>query len=191
MERREILRYTAFATGAALSAPLIATICSGCKTEGAGVAQNALGFFNKEEFGMVKHLVDVILPKTDSPSASEVGVHTMIDHMVSIAYDDESQKKYSKGFQALTSYLQDKSGDVEFAKLDDADQLKILQELELSNDAIISDAKKGMVSLKQQAIAYYLSSEEIGTKYLNYLPVPGAYEGCISLADAGNKAWAL
>jgi len=191
MERRDILRYTALATGAALSAPLIATIVSGCKAEGARVTQSGLGFFNNKEFAMVKHLIDVILPKTDSPAASDVGVHTMIDHMVSVAYDDESKKKYSKEFSALLRYLNKKSDDEDFTTLNSEDQLKILQQLELSNDAMNSDAKKGIVSLKQQAIAYYLSSEEIGTNYLNYLPVPGAYQGCISLAEAGGKAWAL
>ncbi len=45
--------------------------------------------------------------------------------------------------------------------------------------------------LRQQTISYYLSSEEICTNYLNYLPVPGKYEPCITLEEAGGKAWAI
>jgi len=56
------------------------------------------------------------MPKTDTPSATSVGVHQMIDRMV---------------------------------------------------------------------------TEEIATNYLNYLPVPGAYEGCITLESVGGKAWAI
>ncbi len=45
--------------------------------------------------------------------------------------------------------------------------------------------------VKQQTIAYYLASEEISTKYLNYLPVPGEYKACIPLSEVGGKAWAI
>jgi len=45
--------------------------------------------------------------------------------------------------------------------------------------------------IRQQTISYYLSTEEINTKYLNYLPVPGKYQPCISLEEAGGKAWAI
>ena len=47
------------------------------------------------------------------------------------------------------------------------------------------------LNFKQQTVAYYLSTEEVATKFLTYLPVPGKYEACITVEEAGGKAWAL
>jgi hypothetical protein len=189
MKRREILKYTAWATGAAVSAPLMSTLITGCKTEGGSASANdALSFFSDDEFDTLMQVIDTILPKTDSPSATEVGVHETIDHMVGNVYNDEDRAAYRKGSNALLSYLNE--GGL-FGKKSSAEKLEILNHLEDNSSSTSAEIKAAYMHLKQQAIAYYLTTEEIGTKFLNYLPVPGAYNGCISLAEAGGKAWAL
>ena len=52
-------------------------------------------------------------------------------------------------------------------------------------------AKFAMIGFKQQAVTYYLSTKEIATEYLNFLPIPGVYEPCISLDSVDGKAWAI
>lgn len=190
MKRREILRYTAYATGAAIGAPLIASILSGCQDVNITTGSDKLEFFNNSEFELVKTLIDTILPKTDSPSATDVGVHKMIDHMVHVVYDKKSKDEYRNKFTALQSYLNSKTGQ-NFMDLKGEKQVELVKSLGLASDPNVANAKSGLTDLKQQTIAYYLSSEEIGTNYLNYLPVPGEYQGCISLEEAGGKAWAL
>lgn len=190
MKRREILKYTAFMTGAAVSLPLMSTILSGCKTDAVTATSDfKLNFFSSDEFKFVKGLVDTILPKTDSPAASEVGVHKMIDSMVGTTYQEDAIKKYREGFDAFVSYLKTQSGDSEFGKLTQEKKIEILKALDASADNPIPRA--AYLELKQQTIAYYLNTEEIGTKFLNYLPVPGEYDACIDLADVGGKAWAI
>jgi hypothetical protein len=180
MKRREILRYTALLTGAAVSAPLASTLLSGCKTDGASAAANgAYAFFNADEMTFIKTMIDTILPKTDSPSASEVGVDKMIDSMVGLCYPKESQIAYRSGFDLLKKYI----GNTK-------DPLKKIMELE-SSDNQPDGVKDAYISLKQQTIGYYLSTEEIGTKFLNYLPVPGEFQPCIKLEEVGGKAWAI
>ncbi len=46
-------------------------------------------------------------------------------------------------------------------------------------------------SFTTDEIILYLSTEEIGLNFLNYLPIPGPYESCISLEEVNGKAWAL
>jgi len=175
MTRRDILKYTSLLTGAAVGAPLMSTILSGCQ-ETATTDSGELIFFNQEDFNLVTEIVDIILPKTDSPSATEVGVHHLIDKMVGEVYNPEDQKKYQEGFTQLKSYLNDKS-----------DVASGLTDLMADNG---SDAQGALLSLRQQTIAFYLSTEVVSMNYLNYLPVPGEYEGCISLESVNNKAWA-
>ncbi len=181
MKRREVLKYTAYLTGAALSAPLVSSILSGCNPEASteGVAFDPQ-FFNPDQFSLLERLVDTILPKTDSPSATEVGVHRMVDHMLSEAYTEENQKSYQKGFEALASHLEG-----------EADLAAALQKIEAKDPSISESVQKAYLDLKQQTVAYYLNTETIGKNFLNYLPVPGEYQPCIKLADVGGKAWAI
>jgi len=192
MKRREILRYAALATGAAVSLPLANSLLVSCKTDATTAAvSEKLAFFGEKEASVVKNIVDLILPKTDSPSASELGVHTMIDQMVGNVYRPKAKKEYQENFALLMKYLQNAGGGKGFMSLAGADKVKLLQGLDSSKDKSLEKVREAYLNLKQQTIAYYLSTEEIATNYLTYLPVPGTYEPCISLEEAGGKAWAL
>jgi len=203
MKRREILKYTAYMTGAAVSLPLMSTLLTGCKTDDIAKAKDfKLSFFNKEEFNFVEKMVDIILPATDSPSASAVGVHKMIDTMVGTTYKKEDVDMYRKKFNALKKYLNAISDEnafdyglektiqgKNFLEFNQDEKIKVLKSLDASKEN--NEARDAYLNLKQQTISYYLSSEEIGTNFLNYLPVPGEYKGCIELSEVGGKAWAL
>lgn len=165
-----------------MSAPLMSVLLSGCKTDEVVKESSTLNLFSSEEFSTLKQLVDTILPKTDSPAASEVGVHTMIDHMVGSVFSEEDKKAFKSKFDGLISFLGSKG----FGDASADEQLSILSEA-LNNNT----SRSGLQAVKQQTVAYYLSSEEIAENYLNYLPVPGAWESCISLEEAGGKKWAI
>ncbi len=189
MKRREILKYTTLATGAAIGAPLLGSILSGCTVDDVeNSVDHQLKFFSNKEFEKVKDLIDTILPKTESPSASEVGVHKMIDAMVGMVYQKEDQEAYKKGFSSLMNYLEE-AGNNGLLKMDADQKLSLLQKLEKESEN--ENVRNAYLHLKQQTIAYYLSTEEVAKNYLNYLPFPGDYESCIPLADVGGKAWAL
>lgn len=192
MKRRDILKYTALATGAAVSGPLLSSLLVGCQSEiTESGAEEVLHFFSREEMALVKDLVDLILPKTDSPSASEVGVHRVIDAMIGTVYAEKDQASYKKGFASLASYLKEAAAGKEFVSLAAEVKLPVLQELGRSEDASASASRQALLNFKQQTVAYYLSTEEIGKNYLNYLPIPGAYDACIQLSEVeGGRAWA-
>lgn len=189
MTRREILKYTAYITGAAVSVPLATTFLSGCKGDSIiDQVDYQPVHFNKEQFSSLQQLIDIILPKTDSPSASEVGVHYMIDTMTE-CYDQEAKIKYQKKFEAFLAHLKEKAGETNFMELSKDEKIKILKELDTTDGDSL--ARAGYLELKQHTVTYYLNTEEIATTYLNYEPVPGEYIGCINLSDVNGKAWAL
>lgn len=178
MKRREILKYTAYITGAALSAPLISSILYGCNGDGQSPAHSHRdSIFSQAESDSIKKLVDAIIPKTNTPSASDVGVHTTIESMVSEVYSKEERDGYMSGFEILMRHLGGQT-----------DYLGAIQKLE---NRELDDLSRAYMRFKQQTVAYYLSTEEIGKNYLNYLPVPGEYKPCITLEEAGGKAWAI
>jgi hypothetical protein len=197
MNRREVLRYTAWITGSAVSASLASVILSGCseqkseqnKATGTDLAAHSglLHFFTPEQFTLVGLLADTILPRTDSPSATDVKVHITLDSMLGQVFDSTYQTKFKAHWLALENYL-DKQ---QFLKLSPSAQVDALKSLELTQSEDLVSAKKSLVEFKQQVIAYYLSAEEIAEKFLNYLPIPGFYKPCISVDEVNNKAWAL
>lgn len=182
MKRRELIKLVTLATGSLLSVPLMNSLFVSCKdvplkNDGDYILQ----FFSEEDFLFVKTLIDIILPKTDSPSATDVGVHQTIDTMVGTVYEPSDRVRYKQRFSVLKQYLKTSSGN----------QLETLQSLSKSTRENDEEAKIALLELKQQTVAYYLSTEEIATKFLNYLPIPGKYEPCISLDEVNGKAWAL
>jgi hypothetical protein len=193
MQRRTLLKYTALASGAAVTGPLLTIILSGCQADPAVEDLDYKPvFFSDTEFRILRKLVDIILPKTDSPAASEVGVHRIIDNMIGTVYQPEERLVFRDSFQILLAQLN--GGTVEgetYDRLAGKLSAQQVQALHASNDPASKVAKSVLLGLKQQTVAYYLSTKEVGTNFLNYLPVPGQYEACVKLADVGGKAWAL
>ena len=180
MERRELIKLITLSTGAVLAVPLSSSLLTACsKVERVKDSDYTLQFFNEEAFTFVQNLLDIILPKTDSPSAIEVGVHQIMDTMIGTVYSPDQQNTFAEKFTALTQYM---GADIE------SDKVKRLLTSVEEKDTL---AKSSLIGIKQQAVAYYLSTEVVATNYLNYLPVPGGYEPCITLESVDGKAWAI
>ncbi len=191
MHRRDIIKITAYVTGASLSAPLVTSLLSGCGPMAESIdGSNEVFSFSMEQSKLITQLTDTILPKTDSPSASEVGVPNLIQHMVGTVYNASDRKEYMDQLKVINTFLEESSKEG-FIDQEADHQKKCLQEIENSKSGISDHVKNSYLRFKQQAVAYYLTTEEIGTKFLNYLPVPGTYEACITTEEAGGKAWAL
>ena len=189
MNRRDILKYTAMLTGTALCAPLTSAMLSGCSPQpvvtAAGSATPNLHFFSQDDFQLISHIMDVILPKTDSPSATDVGTNLMMDQMFGVVFMPDYQAKFADLFADLRQHLATNK----FLELSKDQQVTLLQKLELEDKQ--SKAYWAYMDIKQQTVAYFLSSEQIAENFLNYLPIPGEYKPCVSLAELGGKAWAI
>ncbi|MGI9531558.1 gluconate 2-dehydrogenase subunit 3 family protein [Lutimonas sp.] len=179
MERRELIKLVTMATGAALAVPLSSSLLTACSEAKKVEASNySLTYFSESDFASLQNMLDIIIPKSDSPSAVDVGVDQIIDNMVGVVYSPDQQNEFTEKFTALMSHTVKPS----------LESFKTLMASDEEKDAL---AKAGLLDVKQQAVAYYLSTEEIGKNYLNYLPVPGEYEPCISVESVGGKAWTL
>lgn len=191
MHRRKVIQLVTLATGATISTPLLSSLLTSCKQPSSSdLSGFEPRFFSVDDFKWVHDLVNVILPKTDSPSAVDVGVHQTIDTMLDKVYKPLEQEQYKKSFFALRNYLIQESNN-EFFDLDYDNQLRLVEDLSLTTADNLSLPQQGLLNLKQQTIAYYLQTEEIATNFLNYLPVPGQYLPCIPVEETGNKAWAI
>jgi hypothetical protein len=212
MNRREILRYTAYATGFAISAPLASVLLTGCTPDAEMLAPGFKpGFFSEAEYEFISKFADTMLPKTDTPGAVEVGVPQMIDKVVGEVYSKEDGDKTRMGLQALMKKMDGDNpggfskldGDKALAYLQDQDMLykKGKVETTMSGEDVPTEemaqeaaatAKSAYFTLKSSVIGMYMQTEEVATTMLAYDPVPGEYIPCGDLQElTGGKAWAI
>ncbi|NJO87405.1 MAG: gluconate 2-dehydrogenase subunit 3 family protein, partial [Lewinella sp.] len=107
MNRREILRYAAYLSGAAVSAPFASAFLLGCKQEGTATAAAAARppytpkFFSPAQYKYITQFADTVLPRTDTPGASDVGVPELIDQIVGEVFLIPDRDKFMLGLQQL------------------------------------------------------------------------------------------
>ena len=215
MDRRKALKNMGLALGYTVATPTLISIVQSCKNDAA--ITWTPDFLSPTEGSMLTQLVDIILPKTDTPSASEVQVHIFIDRFADQVMKKEQQDLFKMTMgKFLDKALQD-SGKKEIADLDPEDlepvlsaALKISKEDEAKKFKVINayteSVKAGETAslddevsrfafannLRGLTILAYKSSEYVGENVLSYLPVPGEYIACGDLQElTGGKAWSL
>ena len=193
MDRREALKRTAWVLGTAVSAPTIMAVLKGC------AAKPTLDwkpvFFTEEQAGLVSQLAETIIPKTDTPGAKEAGVPSFIDLVVKDCYKKEDQEKFVTGLKAFDEQSKSEAGDA-FLDLDAAKQTEFINKVyKQATDAVKTAEptadKPFILTMRELTLAGFFTSEPGATQVLQYEAVPGAYHGCLPLAEAGNgKTWA-
>lgn len=191
MNRRDILRYTAWLTGSAVSAPLAGALLSGCSSDEPPALETGdigeLHFFTPEQFALLALLADTILPRTDSPSATDVSAHYRVDAMLGKIFEADYRDEFRHLWTVLEAYL----SDADFVAADDEQRVALLRELELNQTTSLAEPQKALLETKQMLVVYYLTTEAVATNYLNHRPIPGRYEPCIPVEEVDNTAWAL
>lgn len=197
MNRRDALKKTSLLTGAAIAAPSLLSLLQSCKEESRLNWQPE--FFTENEAKTISTLVDMILPRTDTPGALDVKVDLFIDKVIAKTYDDEGQKNMRAEIAAFNENCMKDFGDV-FIGLNEEKRVAFLEAAEKSSGKFNPGVWGKTVgeqepvgfyrSLKSTAIWAYFTSEEIGENVLNYDPIPGNFESCKPVSEIGNR-WSL
>lgn len=195
MNRRELLKKTAFGAGIILTPTVLTAILNSCSSKPS--LNWTPRVFTKEQALTVQSLVDMLLPKTDTPSALELNVDRFVDILIDVAYETSEKKEFAKELDDFNTKCIEEYNNP-FQDCSFSERNEILKELESTSGKFASQVwgkqieQQGPLTfyrkLKSIAITGYYSSEEVGKNILNYDPVPGKYLDCIALSDVGN-AW--
>ncbi|MBT2160490.1 gluconate 2-dehydrogenase subunit 3 family protein [Zobellia barbeyronii] len=215
MDRRKALKNMGMALGYTIATPTLLGIVQSCKNE--TVLEWTPEFFTKDQGAVLTKLVDIILPKTDTPSASETQVNIFIDRFADQVMEKEQQDFLKMSMdrfieKALKDAGKEKAGDLSPEELEPvlAAALKVTKEDEVTNNLAVKQYNeaiaKGKEALLDDGIARfafannlrgmtiwgYKTSEYVGEKVLAYLPIPGEYIACADTEElTGGKAWSL
>jgi hypothetical protein len=192
MDRREALRRTALLMGGAVSAPAIMGILKGCAPKPTIDWKPA--FLSEPQGILITQVAEIIIPKTDTPGAKDVGVPGFIDQLMKDVYSKEDSDKYLASLKAFDDEAQKEHGDP-FIELKPEEQTAFFKKL---HDAVVKDNSENapayrsfIMTTKELTMLGFFTSKPGATQVLQYEAVPGAYKGCIPVSEAGNgKTWA-
>ncbi|WP_375324130.1 gluconate 2-dehydrogenase subunit 3 family protein [Flagellimonas sp. GZD32] len=197
MDRRKALKFTGSMATAAVVGPSLLSLLQSCKNETRIDWEPQ--FLTLDEAAFVSKVVDMILPRTETPGALDVKVDMFLDKVYAQLYNEEGQNHVRNEIAKFNADCQKDYGD-DFVNLSESDQINALQKAEETSGQFGSSVWGTTVgnpepvgfyrSFKSAVLWGYFTSEEIGENVLNYDPIPGAYRGCLQLDEVGNK-WSL
>ena len=176
MNRREAVKRVTIMMGGILAAPLMAGVMGQVTNTGESITISA------EQEAFLAEIADIIIPTTDTPGAKAAGVEKFIVRVMRDCYKKDDQEKFYTGLAKLDADSQAKFGKG-FVGLD------LSQKNEMVKLLTVND-KPFFQRMKELTVTGYFTSEIGATKALEYLPIPGKFEGCIPLKP-NQKAWAL
>lgn len=187
--RRDFLKQLTMVLGATSAAALL--------TESS--LANAMNFHQLDGSSNVKHglftdmqkavlfdVCDAVLPRTDTPSATETDCHRFIEHQLVHCHSEQEQANC----QAILEQIEVKANESHkqsFTALSTEQQQSVLVDIEKLN-GVSEEQKQQFTFLKGLLVFGYFTSEAGATQALSYLAVPGGFKGSIPY-DENSKAW--
>jgi hypothetical protein len=108
MDRRKALQRTGLLAGATVLMPSMLSLFQSCKKENRLDWQPA--FLKEEEAKTISALVDMILPRTETPGALDVKADMFIDKVFAETYDTAGQENIRAEIAAFTQIAKRNSG---------------------------------------------------------------------------------
>lgn len=198
MNRREAIRRVALLMGGAVSVPAILGVLGGCSAEPAADAEWKPTFLTQAQATLVAEVAEIMIPRTDTPGAKDVGIPAFIDKMLKDVYPKDEQARFFAGLAELETHAKREHGRA-FLELEPALRAALVRQahdpaVEAERASTLPVAKRGrpfILTMKELTLLGYFTSEPGATQVLQYRPVPGAYHACVPLKQAGKgKTWA-
>jgi hypothetical protein len=170
MDRRDLLRAFGAATAFALlphqAVEAWARVAAGLRPTGG---------LTDAQLALVGAIADTILPRTDSPSATDVGVPAFVDVIVSENYDDGERAAFTAGLDAIDASART-SGGSGFVDLFTEARGAAITGIEASADHRDEPAHTYW-RLKGLIVHGYFTSESVMKNVLKYEVMPGRFDG--------------
>ena len=190
MNRREVLQQVAFLMGGAVSAYSILGIEKGYCASPSASARTSV--FDASQAQLVTKVVDVIIPRTDTPGASDVGVPGFIDLMLGDVYTKKDLDRYLAGLAEFTAAARSEGQPGLAALVKKYHDAAVVEERRQRRGADGHRQRPFILMTKELTLLGFFTSQVGATQVLQYAAVPGSFHACIPLTQAGNgKSWAV
>jgi hypothetical protein len=170
MQRRDILK----ALGAAAALAVLPEHEAVAAWARLGSGLGFTGTLSTDQLALIGAIADAILPRTDSPSATDVKVPAFVDVIVSENYTDNQRTSFIGALPQLENALRDPDG-ISFMSMDADHRAVALGAVERSNRQ--QQPFSTYWRLKGLVIHGYFTSESVAKQLLHYNMMPGHFDG--------------
>ncbi len=138
--------------------------------------------FSDEDIAFLDEIGDTIIPETDTPGAKATGIGSFMVMMVKDTYEADNQKIFVDGLNTMRKDFKSENGS-DFVDASAEDRLAYLNNM--YEQYKTSDPKQPEVinMLRDLTVLGYFTSEIGSTQALNYIEVPGRFDGCIDWSE--------
>ena len=142
-------------------------------------------FFTPLERATIEAIAEAIMPRTDTPGATDARLADYIELIVSEWYRPPDRGRFMRGVSDVDVRARTR-GNRSFAAADTTDQATILSELEAEGRAQRVRDTQGPAPffhrIRGLVLHGYYTSEVGMTEELLWQVIPGRYEGCVDVA---------
>lgn len=218
MNRREAIQGASLLAGFGASAATILGVLEACARKAGPDFTPAV--LSTEELSLVSRVADILLPRTDTPGALDVGVPVFIDTILKDTYLLPARQHYLEGLREFDAAARQahREGFVDLAPAQQRALVERFQESAIAEvharrereyaelarrvrgaapliqDTRIDDDREKpsfVLTTKALTLLGFFTSRPGATEVLQYVAIPGAYHGCLPLKQAGNgRTWA-
>lgn len=174
MERRDLLRALASATALTVLPHKTLAVWSRVAT---GIpSSNGL---SEAQMALVCAIADTIIPRTDTPGATDVGVHQFVEVIMTEQATNEDRMTFVSGLDAIDARAMSASN-VVFANLDAEARSAMIASLE--GGARNVEPARTYWQLKGLVVHGYFTSELVMKGVLKHMVMPGSFDGSAPVA---------
>ena len=166
MNRRIALKHVGLITAGLVITPY------GCNIEPEVIYSN-LPMIKKSQQQTIGYLSNIILPEDAINFPTMESRREFILTMVNDCYSSSKIKRFSKGFEMISTELKD----IEFGKFSLNEQISFIDKSSLSK----YPSSFFIETLKKHSLLHFESSENYMIDYLNFEFIPGRYLGSVSI----------
>jgi len=173
MERRDLLR-AAFSAAAITLLPQEEALAAWTRVANGIAPKNGL---SDAQMAIVRVIADTIIPRTDTPSATDVGTHNFINVIVAEYAKDDERKSFLDALNAIDSRARAVNGGTAFVDLAPETRGKEIDVLEKGDRNV--EPARSYWRLKSLVVHGYFTSERVMKDVLKVQVMPGRFEGSV------------
>jgi len=191
MDRRQALRILAAGTALQI-APRGRLLAALARARSLAASQAAPRTLNAHQFASVRTMAEMILPRTDTPGATDVGVSEFIDLVLTEWCDERERTSFLNGLADVDSRSRSSFGN-DFVACSPAQQAEILTALgKKMEDDLKREPSRPVegqpeadsnfyLMLRRLALTAYYNSEDGATQELDFQIIPDRHDGCAEI----------
>jgi hypothetical protein len=136
---------------------------------------------NSDQTQMIALIAEVILPRSDTPGAIDVGVPAWIDLVIAEYFSDVRRAAFLADLGAIDQLALSQSG-AHFTALSGGDLAKVVATLDAATGSKdLTPAQRGYVKLKELVIHGYFTSKPVQQDLLKVVIVPGRFDADVRI----------